>query len=63
MVEKIAEIPFWVYDRPKWISGITSSTSCDDILRSLASFLPETENHRFAENQANFRGNTETSLI
>ena len=46
MVEKIAEIPFWVYDRPKWISGITSSTSCEDILRSLASFLPDEENRK-----------------
>ena len=45
--EKIAEIPFWVYDRPKWISGITPSTSCEDILRSLASFLqPEFDSNR-----------------
>ena len=32
---KMAEIPIWVYDRPKWVSGITPNTSCDDILRSL----------------------------
>ena len=31
-----AEIPIWVYDRPKWVSGITGVTTCDDILRSLA---------------------------
>ena len=48
--EKIAEIPFWVYDRPKWISGITPSTSCEDILRSLASFLqPEDSNRKSAK--------------
>ena len=31
----MAEIPIWVYDRPKWVSGINPNTSCDDILRSL----------------------------
>ncbi len=37
----MAEIPFWVYgDRPKWVSGITPSTSCHDILESLSNFLP-----------------------
>ena len=40
-----AEIPFWVYDRPKWVSGITSSTSCEDILKSLSAFLPEKDVH------------------
>ena len=33
---KMAEIPIWVYDRPKWVSGITPATTCQDILGSLA---------------------------
>lgn len=37
----MAEIPFWVTgDRPKWVSGITPSTSCQDILQSLAGYFP-----------------------
>ena len=39
----MAEIPFWVYDRPKWVSGITPTTTCQDILRSLSTFLPTAE--------------------
>lgn len=31
----MAEIPFWVHDRPKWVSGITKSTTCQDVLHSL----------------------------
>ena len=30
-----AEIPFWIHDRPKWISGITRQTTCQDILHAL----------------------------
>jgi hypothetical protein len=38
-----AEIPFWVgrSARPKWVSGITGSTTCQDILLSLASSTSE----------------------
>ena len=31
----MAEIPFWFHDRPKWVSGIGRSTTCQDILHSL----------------------------
>ena len=31
------EIPFWVHDRPKWVSGITKSTTCADVLSALVS--------------------------
>ena len=31
----MAEIPFWVHDRPKWVSGISKSTTCQDVLQSL----------------------------
>ena len=31
----MAEIPFWVHDRPKWVSGITKSTMCQDVLQAL----------------------------
>ena len=31
----MAEIPFWVHDRPKWVSGITKSTTCQDVLQAL----------------------------
>ena len=30
-----AEIPFWIHDRPKWISGITRQTTCQDVLHAL----------------------------
>ena len=30
-----AEIPFWIHDRPKWVSGITRQTTCQDILHAL----------------------------
>ena len=29
------EIPFWFHDRPKWVSGITRHTTCQDIIHSL----------------------------
>ena len=31
----MAEIPFWFHDRPKWVSGIGRSTTCQDVLHSL----------------------------
>ncbi len=31
----MSEIPFWVHDRPKWVSGITKSTTCQDVLHAL----------------------------
>lgn len=31
----MAEIPFWIHDRPKWVSGISRHTTCQDILLSL----------------------------
>ena len=31
----MSEIPFWVHDRPKWVSGIGKSTTCQDVLHSL----------------------------
>lgn len=31
----MSEIPFWVHDRPKWVSGITKSTTCADVLQAL----------------------------
>ncbi|XP_040571466.1 ras association domain-containing protein 10 isoform X2 [Lepeophtheirus salmonis] len=31
----MSEIPFWVNDRQKWVSGITKSTTCADIISSL----------------------------
>ncbi|TRY74052.1 hypothetical protein TCAL_14143 [Tigriopus californicus] len=31
----MAEIPFWFHDRPKWVSGITKYTTCQDVLHSL----------------------------
>ena len=35
-VEQVVEIPFWLYpDKPKWVSGIRSHTTCRDILLSL----------------------------
>ena len=33
--ERMAEIPFWIHDRPKWVSGISRHTTCQDILLSL----------------------------
>ena len=34
--ELVVEIPFWLYpDKPKWVSGIRSHTTCRDILLSL----------------------------
>ena len=36
-----AEIPFWVYDKPKWVSGITQNTTCREILMSLAASVQE----------------------
>ncbi len=30
-----SEIPFWFHDRPKWVSGIGRSTTCQDVLHSL----------------------------
>jgi hypothetical protein len=32
---RMTEIPFWVHDRPKWVSGITKSTTCQDVLHAL----------------------------
>ena len=29
------EIPFWIHDRPKWVSGISRQTTCQDILHAL----------------------------
>ncbi len=29
------EIPFWLQDRPKWVSGITRHTTCSDVIASL----------------------------
>ena len=37
----MAEIPFWVHDRPKWVSGITPTTTCREILISLAVSIQE----------------------
>lgn len=37
----MAEIPFWVHDRPKWVSGITATTTCREILISLAVSIQE----------------------
>ena len=31
----MAEIPFWIHDRPKWVSGISKQTTCQDILLAL----------------------------
>jgi hypothetical protein len=31
----MSEIPFWFHDRPKWVSGIGRTTTCQDILHSL----------------------------
>lgn len=31
----MSEIPFWVHDRPKWVSGISKSTTCQDVLHAL----------------------------
>ncbi len=31
----MSEIPFWFHDRPKWVSGISRSTTCQDVLHSL----------------------------
>ena len=31
----MAEIPFWIHDRPKWVSGISRNTTCQDILFAL----------------------------
>jgi len=31
----MSEIPFWVHDRPKWVSGIGKSTTCQDVLHAL----------------------------
>jgi hypothetical protein len=31
----MAEIPFWIHDRPKWVSGIVRHTTCQDILLAL----------------------------
>jgi len=31
----MAEIPFWFHDRPKWVSGISRTTTCQDVLHSL----------------------------
>lgn len=42
----MAEIPFWVYDRPKWVSGITPLTSCADILSSLSTCLQDTDDSK-----------------
>ena len=39
--EIMAEIPFWVHDRPKWVSGITATTTCREILISLAVSIQE----------------------
>ena len=30
-----AEIPFWIHDRPKWVSGISRHTTCQDVLHAL----------------------------
>ena len=31
----VAEIPFWIHDKPKWVSGISRQTTCQDILHAL----------------------------
>ena len=31
----MSEIPFWVHDRPKWVSGINKTTTCQDVLHAL----------------------------
>ena len=31
----MAEIPFFFHDRPKWVSGISRQTTCQDVLLSL----------------------------
>ena len=35
LTSNMAEIPFWVHDRPKWVSGISKSTTCQDVLQAL----------------------------
>ena len=45
-----AEIPFWIHDRPKWISGITRQTTCQDILHALVKAERKSNGNSFGVN-------------
>ena len=48
-----AEIPFWIHDRPKWISGITRQTTCQDVLHALVKAERKANGNSFGANELN----------
>ena len=52
-----AEIPFWIHDRPKWISGITRQTTCQDILHALVKAERKSNGNNLGVNTLNSRNN------
>ena len=53
-----AEIPFWIHDRPKWISGITRQTTCQDVLHALVKAERKANGNSFGVNAPSSKHNS-----